>query len=362
MSTDSPPAREQGRRRAIGGDFEDGAPAPGSGEAPLPAGAVTTSSGRGAIWLALRHLRERHGVGHAHLPAYVCDTAVLPARALGLEVSFYPVDDGLRAAPRPPAGAAVLLVHYFGWLNPATDEVRARAAQGEFFLLEDASQAVLSTRGPVPAGPHGEVGSLRKFGPAPLGGWTTLGEGPGPASAELLRGYERVVQARALRAGYLARPDEPVIPAVEQEYLDAFASLEAYLDAHPEAEALPPRAADRLAGPGWGQAAEPRRANWLRLRERLAGVLEPVTPELGPGVVPLGYVVRPGPGRDRLRARLAAQRIFCPVHWPLPAGACPERFPAAASLAAETLTLPIDQRYAGADMDRLARAVREALA
>jgi hypothetical protein len=54
------------------------------------------------------------------------------------------------------------------------------------------------------------------------------------------------------------------------------------------------------------------------------------------------------PRRDALRAFLRERRIFAPVHW-LDAG------PASDGL----LSLPVDQRYGPAEMDRIARAVRD---
>jgi hypothetical protein len=100
-----------------------------------------------------------------------------------------------------------------------------------------------------------------------------------------------------------------------------------------------------------------------RLLEAL-GESEAVTPlvgELPPGVAPLLLPVRvAGGARDALRAELTRRRIYCPVHWPLPAEIDAARFPEEHELAAEMLGLPLDQRYERADMERLTRELAEA--
>jgi hypothetical protein len=111
-------------------------------------------------------------------------------------------------------------------------------------------------------------------------------------------------------------------------------------------------------------AARRRRANFQALLAALEGV-EAVTPlvrELRPGVSPLVLPVRiRGGRRDALRQELIRRRIFCPVHWPLPAEIDRERFPEEHALADEMLGLPLDQRYEPADMERLAEHLRACL-
>lgn len=57
-------------------------------------------------------------------------------------------------------------------------------------------------------------------------------------------------------------------------------------------------------------------------------------------------------GRDALRCRLMEHRIYCAVHWPFDGVQADER-PLARKLAAQMLSLPIDQRYDTAHIDYL---------
>jgi hypothetical protein len=58
--------------------------------------------------------------------------------------------------------------------------------------------------------------------------------------------------------------------------------------------------------------------------------------------------------RDAVRKRLEEHSVYCPVHWPAPAD-CEL---AVRELAATILTIPADQRYTGADMDRIVGILR----
>src|SRR5262249_40454510 len=159
--------------------------------------------------------------------------------------------------------------------------------------------------------------SARKFGPAPLGGWCSVSTRL-PAPTPELEGLAwRSLAARFARGLYLAEPAARTDEGVEAVYLEAFRAVEAYLDANPKESAAPAIAGRGRAGIDWEAAALRRRANWLCLRELLPEAARPLPAELPEGVVPLGLVVCV-PERDRVRDRLARERIFCPVHWPVP--------------------------------------------
>lgn len=323
-----------------------------------------TTSGRGALTLVLKELLA-NGVRHVHLPAYLCESVLLPVRALGFEYSFYPLDLNLAAQPDPPAGASVLVIHYFGWLNPIADSLRAQAS-AKFYLIEDAVQALLSDWGAPPNDFRRVILSPRKFGPASLGGWANVSRqfqdekqdnerqtGIGPIIWQLLA-------ARLARGVYLREPEAAIDTRVEEFYLKGLQGVEAFLDQHPTCTELPQVALDQLAGIDWQGMSARRRANWRQMQEMLSGRVEVLMRDLPEEVVPLGFIVRLEK-RDEVRARLASERIFCPVHWPLPSEVERARFPAAAALADTCLTLPIDQRYSEDDVARVAETLLASL-
>lgn len=353
---------ESSPRRTIGGNFELSTLSLRSADrlADLThsLAGTWTASGRAALALVLQHLQAR-GVRHVHLPSYLCKSVILPVQALELEYSFYPVDATLTAHPDPPPGSAVILIHYFGWLNPATAALRAEAGHS-FYLIEDYSQAMLSNWSALPDMLRFVFFSPRKFGPAPLGGWCNIHAELNELSSEVEALAWRSLAARLARGAYLAKPDAPVDPAVETFYLEAFRTVETFLNTHPTSAAVPQIALDIIAGLNWDDIATRRRANWQYLNDLLAKHVKMLMPVLPTDVVPLGYAVRLQ-DRDRIRTALAAERIFCPVHWALPVEVSGRRFPDAVSLAETCLTLPIDQRYGPDDMVRMADTLKAEL-
>lgn len=314
-----------------------------------------TVSGRAAFELLLRHLQSK-GARHVHLPSYLCESVLLPIRALGMDMSFYPVDKHLNGYPDPPSDAVVVVIHYFGWENRCIDALRANAGQG-YYLVEDLSHGLMSAWSSSADVSELVFFSARKLGPVSLGGWCSIEVELDRPSVEIEGLAWRSLAARLARAQYLSKLDAQVDPAIEAFYLEAFAAVEEHLDSHPLISALPQVVLDILSGLDWHDIAARRRSNWLQLHDLLSRHVELPIEELPADVVPLGYLVRLQ-DRDRIRKALAAQRFFCPVHWPLASEVSKKGFPDAGLLARSCLTLPIDQRYGPKDMMRMSSALR----
>lgn len=344
-------------RRAIGGDFELSIPSLGTPDKLQVltgdlAGTWTTS-GRGALALVLQELKTK-GVTKVLLPAYLCESILLPIRQMGFAYSFYPVDAALIARPEPEPDSATMIIDYFGWINPASLTFSSQP-DSRSFVIEDACQAFLNDWHKS-AGSRFIVTSPRKFAPAMLGGWCNITSQIEPSSCELELVAWRSLAARLARGAYLGQPEAPANPEAEKFYLTLLGEVEVFLDTHPTATALPRIVLDLIAGIDWSQVATRRRENWQALHELIGDKVEAPFASLPETVVPLGYVVRLK-NRDEVRDRLAAQRIFCPIHWLLPAEISRSHFPEAVSLSETCLTLPIDQRYNSDDISRLADAL-----
>jgi len=348
-------------RLTIGGDFELTTLNYGDPQqlAKLTHGfeGTWTSSGRSALALVLQQLVTR-GINHVHLPSYLCESIIAPIQALSLDYSFYPVDSSLTAHPEPPAGAAVLIINYFGWLNPAL--IDWQETPPEFTLIEDCCQALLSGWNRHSGSAHQIILSPRKFAGTPLGGWCNMRSDRVADDQAINDAFRQSLTARLLRGAYLSDKTAPVDSRIESMYLSILAGVESFLDENPTNTSLPDTALRLIAGTDWNSIAERRRNNWLVLHEQLRNQLQPIFETLPDDVVPLGYAVRVG-DRDRLREQLAKRRIFCPVHWPLPEQVNRTKFPQSAELADTALTLPIDQRYTSDDMSRLAEAIADTL-
>jgi dTDP-4-amino-4,6-dideoxygalactose transaminase len=316
-------------------------------------------SGREALRLVLSDAWRR-GRRRIVLPAYVCDAVVAPARRLGFEIVAVDVDGSV--APRAdalvaavgdaPERTTVVTVAPFGFPYPAEVldalvELGVRGAD----VVEDRTHSLL---GRFPMHATRGIASLRKWGAIGDGG---VAFGPG-VTGVATPPDDLFARARhdALVAKHAWQRDSR---SSEDEFLDALRAAEARLDAGDGVHAMSTHARHLLGRIDVSTVVAARRQNYLALRDALDGAtgIDALFPELPDGVCPLGFPVLVIT-RDDVRARLAAERVFCPVHWPVPRDI---DAPGASALAARELTIPCDQRYDTDDMVRVARLLVEAV-
>ncbi len=246
-------------------------------------------------------------------------------------------------------GDAVLLIDYFGFLAPAAwwEAIRRTGC----LTIEDASQALLTDG--VGRFSDYVLYSPRKFVGVPDGGILVsrtqrAALDPTPLQAPPTDGW-----LTSFEATWLRREEDR--GGVRGPWFERFRTGEAAQPCGPYAMSEFSR---RVLERGWDFRAviAARRRNYRRLHASLRPWA--LLPQLPPGVAPIGFPVRLS-NRDAVRAALIGERIFPPVHWPI-RGAVPEEFELSHQLANELMTLPCDQRYGIADMDRMAAAFRAA--
>lgn len=302
----------------------------------------------------IRVLVEQLGPSTVWMPSYLCPTMLQPLRQLGIEPSFYDVDDRLSVrdhawldlvGPRE----LVVFIDYFGF--PCPRELLHEAAQRGAWVLEDACQALL-TEG-VGQDAHFVLYSPRKFFGVPDGGILAYDAGidlgdvclDEPPAGWWLRAFEAIVLRREFdscggdRRWFEMLADAAKTIPVGYYAMSEFSQIICF------------------HGTDFEAMAKARVANYSTLLGLLSGLA--LFPELPSGVVPLGFPIRVE-NRDDVRQRLFKDEIYPPVHWLLE-DAVPERFRESHRLSCRILTLPCDQRYGPADMKRMGEAVLDAV-
>lgn len=326
-------------------------PSSNSGFAPpfVSEHSVLLANARSGIAVAIERMRP----GRVWVPSYLCHTILEGVEAAGAQLEFYEIDCNLRVRSldwvgRVRRGDIVIVIDYFGW--PCDGECVARVRERGAWVLEDACQAMLSSR----AGKLGDIAvfSPRKYLGVPDGGvltsnspeimfdGVTLEEPPG-------EWWSKGVSAARMRSEFDAR-GEP------NHWFDLYFEFDA---THPVGHySMSDRAKSLLTTSfDYSAIAARRVGNYCILGSMLARVA--IYPELEPGVVPLGFPIRLK-DRDRVRRALFEKGIYPPVHWDI-RGVVPAEFEDSHTLASEIMTLPCDQRYDESDMERMARAVSE---
>jgi hypothetical protein len=295
-------------------------------------------SGRQALMALLAHGREEFGWTAVHLPTYYCPDVVDDVASV-VDVKRYAASpEGDLAEPTPGGTEVVVAVSYFGQ-PPVVPRSRGRA------LIVDATHDPvapwLST-----VGADVVFASLRKTLPLPDGGvlWSPARRAlpaPAPATERHLAGAGQILAAMNLKAAYLAQGIGD-----KQTYLDLFtAGEECFRRCAPGEMSGYSRAALRTFPIERWRAR--RIANIATLTAALSGL----------DTIPstFGVVLRfpSAEVRDLVRAGLIARRIYPAVLWDV-AEPAPHR-----ELAERLLFLHTDFRSGPADLQRVARAVRE---
>jgi dTDP-4-amino-4,6-dideoxygalactose transaminase len=335
-------------RRVIGGVFGLAAPLNPAGVAPvfLKGNSVLLANARSGLWLLIQHLAPLH----IWLPSYGCDALLGAIDQRRSRVRFYAVDERL-AIPSLAwtddiqRGDLVVLIDYFGFPCCA-DCVVASKSRGAW-VVEDACQALLSAR--VGDAADFVLFSPRKFLGVPDGGILRCAASIASDSIRL-SDPPMAWWLEAFTATLLRREFDQC--GGERRWFELFQRSEA---AAPIGAYAMSQLAHALLSYGFDYPAitRARVENYQRLAASLSAFA--LFPELAPAIVPLGFPIRVR-NRDEVRAALFAQDIYPPIHWQV-RGWVPETFTASHALAEQIMTLPCDQRYTAADMDRIAEIV-----
>jgi dTDP-4-amino-4,6-dideoxygalactose transaminase len=317
-------------------------------------------TGRSALYAALQNIMHRNGQRVAWLPAYTCNSVILPFQKCGFDIRFYSMGEDLQSPDKLPDKLdkeTFLFIHYFGLINkPVIEWLTEMRKSHNFFVIEDCVQALFSEN----AGQYGDyvINSYRKFLPLPDG-------------AMLCSRFPFTCVDRA-------QPDEGFISRrLMGKILRQYAADElAFMDLFNEAEniidkSIIPREMSwiskyLLKRIDMAAVSQKRRSNWLRLNKLLeteifkAYAVQALFSALTEGEVPMGMPIIVGNGqRDKLRQYLISKNIFCPVHWPLLNKVYSNmEIQGETNLSNSMLTLPIDQRIDQNQLEYMTEQIR----
>lgn len=298
-------------------------------------------SGRIALKRILVDIQKKQSVKTVALPAWCCDSMILPFVEAGLQVRFYPVyvRNGQLVQDISGIGECdvLFLMDYFGYSCSMIGTVVAPV------VIRDVTHSIFSAE-------HSDAdyyfGSLRKWAGFFTGGfawgdsWNTSDTDP------VYTGMRR--SAMEAKFAYIRGESE------SKEYLVVFSEAEEYLE-HCGIAGADPRDIRLAEFMDVKFIKTQRRKNASVLLEYLSSeaifsnMQEMDCPMFVPILVPDGR-------RDELRRYLIGQQIYCPVHWPLSAYHDPDC--RTMHIYRNELSIVCDQRYNEKDMERIVQAIR----
>ncbi len=317
--------------REIGSEFHRVLPDSGHGLS-LPNPGTLVFSGRTAIEAVLSQLPGAHT---ALLPSYCCDSMIIPFRDAGIDVSFYKVGwDGELKVRIDGSSDILLWCNYFGFKNkiPPFDCV----------LIEDITHSLLSKS---PSHPQSNylVASLRKWEPINCGGYCSVEVDREAPPEDFIRLKSAAME---LKTEYLKDSDKEK----KEKYLHMFADSNQWLAEHYSGLSIDSFSRDYLDSVDIESQRRIRCENAEVLYEGLSRKVQfmfPIKDMDCPLFIPILL-----PNRDEVRAHLTKNGIYCPVHWPKPAGC-------ESNIYDQELSLICDQRYGIEDMKRIVSVIKE---
>lgn len=324
---------------------------------------VGTFMARDALSLAIACLRLKSD-DCVLLPAFICREVLRPF--LGrMKVEFYDIGPGLAIDPsdiqkrlRRTHTRAMVLVNYFGFLQPFRKEIRQICTDTGTVLIEDSAHSLL-TEG------SGETGDLvvysyRKLLPVPDGGGLQFNTDRLTIHAELLpRIYSDFLSllisgklALGFRSDIVSRAGLIGLTGAATRKGGGGASSKA---SDPRILQLSSFARSGIRRSPVSQILERRRFNFMFWSEwaKTSGLVVPIFPDLPIGVCPLGYPVRIT-NRDKIRSRLLRKGVYLEINWVLPETVSRES-PTSRLLSSEILTLPVHPKFTLEKIEQIQR-------
>lgn len=305
---------------------------------------LQVDTGRSALLLALQDILRKGGERKAWVPAFSCDSVLLPFIQLGFSLHFYSMGEDLqspRVLPDEVKGSTFLFINYFGKANHRImNWIKTHPHRSQMFVIEDNVQAMLSRN----VGDTGDyvVYSFRKFLPQPDGAVLAFNQSEGKFVLE--DPDENFVSGKVI--GKIIRGTQ----TESSHFLQLFHKTEDRINSDIRPRSISFMSQFLLERTEFSSIAEVRKDNWenlyymIRSEGEVFSNITPLFNSLEKEEVPLGFPVRiTNIDRDSLRQYLAEKHIYCPIHWDIQGRPQATGWPDEL-LSRNILTIPIDQR------------------
>ncbi|TWT03728.1 hypothetical protein [Planomicrobium sp. CPCC 101079] len=325
------------------------------------------SSGQAAIKTTLTFLLKEKKIDSFLLPNYLCGSIYEPFSELNLKVEFYEVTKDLRIdlddlKKKLRRSQAIYLVDFFNVREPASTIEFLRSIKNEKVIIEDRTHTIFNEETGLG---HYELASLRKWMGVPSGAVLRVEDENERAELEKLmvpfNSYpliEKRLYGFILKEKYLQDPSNE---SLKEIYLNLFKETEEIVsDQIIQLESIDALSKIIIETYDAAEMRKKRRDNYNFLYQSLSAVFGPsniVSGKLTPADTPIGFVIFVQ-NRDRLKKELIKNKIYPPIHWPVPNVIRGLKMENPLIIFSKILTIPCDQRYSEKDMERIVEVIK----
>lgn len=319
----------------IGSEFQKQNIENGKGIA-LPQNGSYVFSGRTAFDAVLSYEPKIESV---LLPAYCCESMLVPFKEKGICIKFYDVNFNEKVnISITDSSDALVWCDYFGFHNDMPEY--------DGLVIEDITHSLLSEKQFHERSDY-LVASLRKWEPIICGGYSSVNTDYPEPPEEFLK---KKLYAMELKKDYLETFDHNL----KERYLGLYKESNQWLANNYTGLSIDDYSLNYIKHVDVEKQRSIRRSNASVLYDGLAKCVQFMFPEDSMDC-PLFVPIILHEKRDYVRQYLIDNDIYCPVHWPHPDANCES------NLYDIELSLICDQRYNETDMERIVSVVKEAL-
>lgn len=308
------------------------------------------ATGRDALYTLLRTLPHKT----VHLPDLICISVHQACLQAGKAVSAYRMKPDLvqPEAFDPPqeSPSCLLVMHYFGVTN---EDLMRRAKSLGMTVISDVTHMLFNRDQMRLIGEQSDylVASLRKSGPFPDGGFLSSCHHPLPSPSSGIREEFFALRAAGLLSrGFSARSDFN-----DDENFHLLRKAEDLIDQSPAGDyQCSYYTSELLRTIGVDENAKQIIRNITTLSTLLQGSCSTVNTPLKPSPYYL-CLFKNQEERDAVRAQLASNQYFCPIHWDT------SKMPTPSPLSSHIFSIPCDARYSIVNMESVAKVINSCL-
>lgn len=317
-----------------------------------------TASGRGAISLMLENVVVKAKT--VLLPAYICESLILPFIIQGYTCCFYDVNEDLSPILEnlkicDDIGIFLHMGYYGFPTNGCLADIIKKFKNKGTIIVEDITHTLFSDFERFEENDY-YVASIRKWIGLPSGGALISPTRTIKGNLQYNEAFTCIRREALLsKAQYMRGADE-----LKHQYLNLFAKAEAILDKDFTPYYIDDISKTIINNLDVDALKEKRKANFRILSEGLIGIkyLEPVFRGLTENICPIFYPIYIYKKRREIRQILIEENIFCPIHWSMPDHIDYSCFKQAARIYNSVLSIPCDQRYEMEDMERVVSVLK----
>ena len=323
---------------------------------------ILTSSGRGAISLMLKQLKDKVISKTVLLPVYTCESVIMPFIKGGYTCCFYDIDYDLKpnteSMKKYVKSDIGIFLHmgYFGFsTNDNLHGCISYLKKKGTIIVEDVTHTLFSQYERYTENDY-YIASLRKWIGVPSGGFLASKDNDVQCCLDEQSVFSSIrEEALLLKGDYIKSNNQEL----KQKFLSIFNKAENILYDDLKPYTIDDTSNSIINEVDIRELIIKRKENFIFLLKALEDTegIEPVFSKISDNICPLFFPVYLGKERERFRKFLIDESIYCPVHWLIPEQMNISNYSLSKKIYDSILSIPCDQRYDVEDMKRIVSVI-----